>query len=905
MSRHGSDRRRPPALLRWIFGRLLPRGDRELLQVEMDALFRRRAAKHGRLRASAWYLRHTLFFPLRFGLERAARGGGAFGPALASTARDIRYGARTLLRRPSYTLATVATLGFGIGGVSAVYAAAHWVLLRDVPGVTATDLATVQMETQDGGYAFPMSDLDFRDLRDRVPSFRGLVAASEHDVHVQRGADGTPTRLSAEVVTPGFFQLLGMRATRGRLLSDGSAGPDGDAGTVVISHRLWQELWTGSSEALGATLQVNGHAYVVTGVAPPDFRGAELPGSVDLWLPQTAFHDVDPGFPADVLDQRSMGVWRHLVAHLAPAASPEQVTREADQAMQSVRDQYRASTFWGPRWVVRAYPGLGLSPRIRGSVRRTLFLMGVAALILLLLAVTNTAHLALTHAVARTESLAVHAALGAGKVRLARRMLTEHLLLGLGGALTGVGVATVVTRALSHASLSSLGASMEGVRLNSQVAGMALAIALGAGIAAGIVPAVSAARSGLAELLPGKRGGRRSTYRLQAGLVIAQVALSTLLLVGTGLVVHTAVNLRGFDLGFDPDGALRFAIDPRIQGYDDAEVAELVTLGRQRLTAIAGVQAAGFAAPELVSDSYYTYAVRAEGAPEDELVLAGQVEVSPGLLEALGARLDAGRLFLDEDMDTTAARTPVVVSRSVVTAAFGDLSSEAAIGRTLLVASARADGRQLAVVGVIEDPHFGGALGRDAPRVFLPWAGGFDFSLTAWVRAPGASGRVAAEVRRTMQEVDPELPVYDLRSGRAQADRIIVEQRVVARLALGLALVGLLLAGVELHGVLAYSVEQRRHEIGVRVALGAAPGTILGRFVGRGITLALVGATLGAGGAYWLTQFIRARLFGVQPLDPLTYLFGLAALVITAAVASWGPARRSLSVSPREALEAE
>jgi putative ABC transport system permease protein len=386
--------------------------------------------------------------------------------------------------------------------------------------------------------------------------------------------------------------------------------------------------------------------------------------------------------------------------------------------------------------------------------------------------------------------------------------------------------------------------------------------------------------------------------------VIAQVALSTLLLVGTGLVVHTAVNLRGFDLGFDPDGALRFAIDPRIQGYDDAEVAELVTVARQRLTAVAGVQAAGFAAPELVSDSYFTYAVRAEGATEDELVLAGQVQVSAGLLEALGARLDAGRLFRDQDMDTAAARTPVVVSRSLVTSAFGDQSYEAAIGRTLLVPGGRA-ARSLEIVGVIEDPHFGGALGRDAPRVFLPWAGGFDFPLTAWVRAPGAPSRVTAEVRRTMQEVDPERPVYDLRTGRAQPDRIIVEQRVVARLALGLALVGLLLAGVELHGVLAYTVEQRRHEIGVRVALGAAPGTILGRFVGRGITLALVGAALGAGGAYWLTQFIRARLFGVQPLDPLTYLFGLAALVITAAVASWGPARRSLSVSPREALEAE
>ncbi len=891
---------RPPRLLRAYLRRMLPPGDRDGLLVEMDELFARRAARDGRTRAVLWYLRQAAHFRVRL----AGSGPGQFRSGATSRVqgvlRDVKYGVRVLLRRPAYALASIVTLGIGIGGVTAVYTVANWVLLRPVPGVaTERRLATLQLEIRQGGaFAFPMSAPDLADLSDRIRGVRRLAASTEYGVHVE-AAGGEPRRLSAEVVTANWFEVLGLRPELGRDQS-------GEAGTVVVSDRLWRQAWAGSRAVLGSDVRINGHLFRVAGVAPSGFRGADLPGEADLWLPASAFPVVDPSLPADVLERRSETVWRDLVGELTPDATPDAIGADAERAIAAIRETYGGMHSFRADFVVRTYPGVGLAPRIRGNVRRTLGLLGATAAILLLLALANVTNLALAHGAGRSGQIAVHAALGASRTRLVQRALIEHLLLGLAGAAAGTGVAFLALRLFRHASLSSLGASLTGVRPDWRVLAFTLAVAVAAGMLAGVVPALATGRVRLLGSLHGIRHGRRRSLRLQSGLVVVQVALSTLLLVGAGLLVRSVLNLRATSLGFEPEHALRYSMDPRVQGYDDARTLTLVRRAVRRLESIAGVEAAGFIAPSPVSESYFTMSLYpAGGSKDDDAVHGAQFQATGRFLEAMGAKLIAGRSFRDDERTPgdSVSPVPVVITRALARQAFPDLPPDAVIGRSLLQSFGKAP--PALIVGVIEDLRLVSLSEASPPIVLYPWRDGYGFELTGWVRTGPRPESMIGPVSAALRNVDPELPEYDMAAARDRVDGLIVEERVVARLALALAAVGLLLTGVGLQGVLGYAVTQRRREIGVRAALGATPGAILGAFVRRGLLLTALGGVVGVAAATAATRIIRARLYGVTPLDPPTYVGGAVLLLAMAALAVWGPARRSTRVAPTEALVAE
>lgn len=900
---------RPPRPLRWLLGRLLPRRDRAHLLLEMDDLYARRALRAGLRSALRWYVWRLPGFPARLVVDGCRAVARALLAGVASTAWDVRHGARVLRRRPAYTAANVVTLGIGIGGVATVYAVANWVLLRPVPGVEDPDsLVTLQLVVKDPrSPAFPISEPDRRALADGDGgALRGLVGSHEVDLNAAFAADARPRRVASAVVSDGYFHLLGVRPAAGRLFGGEKGGVESDSATVVISRELWREEWGEARSVLGTSVRIDGRRFTVIGVAPTGFHGAELPGRVQLWVPAGALSLVDPGYGPEALSARGRPVWTGLVGRPSPGNGPASVEEEAVRTIDEVRATYRAHSYTAD-FTFRAYKGVGLSPRLRAPVRRTLTLLAGAAGFLLLLALANVTNLGLAHGSARAVYAAVQAALGAGRARIARRVLAEQALLGLSGGGAGIGVAVLGCVAFRNASLSELGASLEGIHLDGGVAAFTSVAALAAALVAGLVPAAAAGTHDLLASLSGHRQGARHTHRVQSVLVVTQVALSTLLLVGAGLFVRTVINLRSADVGFEPDRALRFSIDPQLQGYDDPAVRSLIARVEAGLSADPGVVAVGFVSPAPIRPSYYTDAVfPAGGTPEEDLVRGAQLQVTPGFLEAAGARFVAGRDFeTDEDRALSpATETPVVISTGVARGAWPGLVPSRTIGRTLLTPGRRPG--SLRVIGVVEDLRFLGVTAEVPPLVIYPWRGGVGgVEVTGWVRARGRPEDIAPRVRSVVGALDASLPVYGLRSARSSMDDLIVEERVITRLAVGLALVGLLLAGVGLHGVLGYAVTQRRRELGVRAALGAGPAQLVAPLVARGLLLTCVGAATGGVAAAALTRAIASRLFEVTPLDPLTWGAGAALLLAAATLAAWSPARRSTRVSPREALAAE
>lgn len=901
----------PPRLLRALLEWSLPRDERRHLLREMDELYARRRHRDGRLRADLWYLRHGAAFPVRLLLDDVGRVLRRAASLPDSLLRDARYGTRALLRRPAYTVPAILTLGVGIGGVATVFNAANWVLLRPVPGVEArAGLVTLRMEMGSGGSpAFPVSAPDVRTLAERTPSLEELAAAIQGDLHFALG-QGEPRRISGAVVTANLFRVLRTAPRAGRFFDPAAPfdARDGRGRHAVISHRLWQDAWGGSPAALGSTVRLNGEPFTVIGIAPPGFHGPELPGRTDIWLPPGAVPVLDPSRPPDVLSRRGTAVFTDLVGRLAPGGDPARVELETMTAMEAIRDEFRGGHSFAANFTFRAYPGIGLSPRVRAAVRKTLWLLAAAATLLLFLSVVNVGTLGVAHWAARSGTSAVHRALGATPLSLVRRVLVEHGILGTAGAAAGLALALVGTRLFADASLSPFGASLEGMRLDGRVATFTVAVSLGASLLAGAFPAVRAAGDRLLEDLRVHRHGSRGIRRLQAGMIVAQVALSGILLVGAALFVRTAANLRAGDPTFDARAVLRFAIDPELQGYDSARTSRMVHDLEEALLREPTVRSVGFASPAPIVPSQLTIHFWPEGGdPEEDRVVGGQHRVTAGFLDALNARLLGGRGFTTAETEGGGAEPVVVATERLARALFPGLPPEAAVGRRILRQTWNPSGRiTYRIVGVVEDPRFRGARLEDFPVVFLPWSRGPDAgAAVGWVRydEPPADG--ASRIRAVVRRADPALPVFDLRTVRAQLDRLIVEERVVARLILTLAAMGLLLAGIGLHGVLGHAVTTRRKEIGIRTALGATPGALALSLVSRALLLATVGALLGVAGAVPLARLVESRLFGVDPLDPAAYAAGVAVLLTAASLAAWAPARRAIGLHPREVLAEE
>jgi len=885
----------PPALLRRCVAASLPFDDRASVLADLDTLFAARLHDGGRAAATAWYARQTAGFVLRVGSRRLAdlvAGGGLRA--------EVRMALRSFRARPAFVSAFVLTLGMATGVLATVYAAARWVLLRPVPSVLAPEqLITLRIGSSEAPpfVSWNLSQPDLLVLRHRLPIGAALAGRSAIEVDL-RAPGAAAERVAGELVTANYFTVLGARVVAGRAFLPEEEARAADGPVMVISHPLARRLAGDPAGAVGMSLFVNGVAVRVIGVAAAGFQGAELPGTATLWLPAAALGVADPTTSPGALLSGFTGVWRTLVGRLGDGVTVAEVEAATTAAVDAIRAEPAGHSFSANHQRLEVFAGIGLDPGVRASVRRTLTQLGVAAALLLVLAIANLTNLALIESVRRGAATAIRYALGATRGAIARSVLVEMGLLALASGAVGVGLSLLWSRWYQATRLVEGGGALAGMRVDLRVVLLACATAMAAALLVHLRPAFFVRRPLGDPLLRRGAGDAAGRHRLRSMLVSLQVALSVVLLVAAGLLGRTVLNLRSVDLGFAPNRLLTFSLDPHLHGYEARELDHLARELEAGLIGQPGVEGAGFISPAPLRSSYITAALYGSDDPEARPTIGAGFYVTPGLLPALGIRIVAGQDPWRGDSGT------VVLSRTSLARLYPGVAPAEAIGR-LVPTQPNHEGR-VRIAAVIEDLHLSD-ITREAPPIFFrPLAERIaGLSLAGLVTGRAAPRTLAPVVHTVLAERAPDLPLFDLRTARAAIDQQFADRHAMARAALTLSAIGLLLAAIGLYGVLAAVIASRRREIGVRSALGAAPGRIVRQVLYHGLVPVAAGLVVGVGAALPVGRLLGSQLFGLAPLDRSTYAWAVTILAAAAFLAALVPAVRAARVSPVEVLREE
>lgn len=832
-------------------------------------------------------------------VARARR--GARRDRLGDLGRDLRFALRSLVRRPGFTFVAVITLALGIGANAAVFSLADTLLLQPVPGVRAPDSLIVVSfgREQYPNATFFISQPDFADLRAAAaPALTGLATAYTSAAHV--AVPGARTRrLDLAAVTAGYGELLGLKPALGRLPE---VGADGNARVVMISDRLWTDLFSRSRQALGRVVTIDGSPFTVVGVAPPGFRGPRTPGSTDLWVPVQAHADVIPVYPDDVLARRDWTLYGEVLGRRAPGVDVASVQAHLKDVAARTATADASSSLRG--LVPRVSTGIGLTAWARARIVEVLKILGTVAAFLLALACANMANLLLGRAATRRQELAVRRALGAGRGRLVRQLTTEAMLLaGLGGG-AGVVLAMGFTRLFRTQRVLSWLPPLNDLRVTPSVLWFALAVAALTGLVFGVAPSILATRR-IGATLQGTRRGIAGRVGSRSVLVVVQVAISLTLVVGAGLLLDTVRALRTTPLGFDPHGVIEASLDPGTQGYDPDDRLQLFRDLLDRARAIPGVTAAGLASFPVQGSMRGNMLVRPEGAASDDdrAILASSNSVTDGFLAALHLELVAGRDFLPQEVFEPQPEEGVLILSE--TAARHVFPDGPAVGRHVDVGHG-GEPKILRVVGVVRDARVQALKEPGGALALKPLAQGWPPSWgTLYTRAPANTGTLPGELRRVMNDLDPELPLFDVQPAANRIDESLAPERLLARLTGAFAVLALLLAAVGLYGVMAAAVQERSREWGVRLALGADPGTVRSMILRQGLKTTALGVLIGVLGATQGARAIAHHLWGVSPLDPRTFAVAVGTLLAAAGLACWTPARRATRVDVMETLRSE
>ena len=794
--------------------------------------------------------------------------------SLDSLLQDVRYTARLLRRWPGYTAATILTLALGIGANTAVFSVLNAAMLEPLPYPQPDRLVRVSLDRGGEYRYFPGSGL--LDIR---ANSRTLDIASVYTYNEQ-GADllgpAGPERVSLTQVSSNYFRVLGVTPLAGRVFELHEERRD--ARVVVVSERIWRQYLNAEHSAIGQTLMMNGTPWQVIGVLPGSFEDPLQP-NVELWGPE----NLQPGGPNDWDNNRLSAI-----ARLRPGATIGAAQAEAHLLVS------RQATNYGTD-VVTSVRILPLQDDLVGAAGPMLYALMAAVGLLLLLACVNVATLMLARAAARTHEITVRAALGSARWRIIRQLLTESVMLSMAGGVAGLLLARMVTGVLLAAAPVAV-LQPEAAALDRDVFVYCFGIALLAGLAFGVAPAIHASRPNLETTLRegGRTGGAsRKQTRTWKTLVVCQVAVALVLLVGAGLLLRSVQRLKDVDLGIRPDNVLTFQVNLPAGRYPDASqrLAFYAAL-HDRLAALPNVRAAGAVSRLPTMGTFQSWGARHAGAPK--LYLAEQRVVDRKYFQALGIPLVSGRDF--EPQDGAAVERRVVISRSLAEAMFPGADP---LGRQLQITNFRAT-----VIGVVGDVALS-ARGLRAPTVYhahTQFAANRNWALTQVVATRTADPLIVQAIRDHVRAIDPALVLHQPRPladviGRGQAREKFSLQLIGAFAALAL-----ILAAVGLYGVLAYSVASRQREIGIRMALGARASSVRGMFLGMAGKLAAAGLLIGAIAALVLTQGLRSLVFGVSLYDPVVFAGAGLTLAAVAALAGWIPARAASRVDPLNVL---
>jgi len=831
---------------------------------------------------------------------------------------EIRFILRSLIRTPLFTVTAVLSLALGIGANTAMFSLIDRVLLQQLPvkephrltflyhpgplqGSSSTD--------EDGGpsFSYPM----FREMQRDQTAFQALAGSRGAQASLSYRNHALPG--SAHLVSGNYFSVLGVEPAIGRLFTEDDDRLPGGHPVVVLSHGYWVSRFGADPSVLNETMVVNGHPMTIVGVAQRGFSG-EMPGRArDVFVPIAMKREMTPGW--DGLEDR-LDAWVTMVARLKPGGTFEQASAAIDVTYRAQLAQDEAlfkspgaeflERFRAKRMVLR--PGDYGRGDMREEGRVPLLLLTGMTLLVLLIACANVANLQLARASGKTREIALRLALGASRRQIVRRLLTESVIVAVAGGALGLIVARWTLQGI-EASLPPEAAASGIVpgSLDGTVLAFSVALSVATGILFGLYPALNASRPDVQASLK-DQGGQTSASRaagfFRASLVTMQVAMSFLLLITAALFARTLVNLTRVDLGLAPDHLLTFALNPRLNGYTSERTAQLYAQLTERLAAVPGVTLVSAARVPAIAGSSSSTNVTVEGfTPQsDRDAIANFNTIGPGYFRTLGIPLVAGREFTESD-NTPAAPRYAIVNEAFVRRFF---EGESAIGRRMMRGGGPNATPDRIIVGVVKDAKYSD-LRQPAPPVFYtPWAQDESVSsMHLYVRTGIAPEAAIEPIRRQVAALDPNLPIGNLRTMEAHLETRLSRERLLSRLTGIFGGLATLLAAIGLYGVLAYSVQRRTREIGIRIALGARTGHVR-RLVVRDVAIMLVvGLVAGGAAAAGLGTLLRGVLFGVEPLDPGVYAVATFALGFVAGAAAYLPARRATSVDPLVALRCE
>ncbi len=822
--------------------------------------------------------------------------------SFADLLADARHAIRAFLKSPGFTLAAVGALALGIGANTAIFSIVNAVLLKPI-GYPDPDRMVIFQTTSPQGSFSGASPAKFTHWRRQADVVQDVAAYRSNIVNLT-GA-GLPEQLRAEQVSAEYFQLFGVPIVMGRPFTAAEDRPD-QAHVALMSHALWVRRFNSDQQILGKTIELSGEPHVIIGIVGPGFDFGEFGPQPELYIP----FQIDP----QTSDQ---GHYFQVAGRLKAGVTLDQANARLKLSAAEYKQQYPTAIDNDSAFGARL-----LQEELVADVRSTLWVLLGAVALVLLIACANVANLLLARASGRKREIAIRAAIGAGRGRIIRQLLTESVLLSLAGGVLGMALGMAGIRALlavNTAGLPRVGEAGSIVTLDWRVLAFTMTVSVITGLVFGLIPALHASRADLHATL--KESSSRSGTGFQQNktrsvLVVAEVALALVLLIGSALLVRTFVALRSVDPGYDASGVLTMRMSMTGDRYLKAEAVEqAVRVGVDKMMAIPGVQLASATCCVPLEGGYgLGFTIVGRPLPADQPVHGGGAwnTVSPGYFEVFKIPIKRGRTFNTRD---TAASPPVVIINEAMARQYwpkGDpLNDRLTIGRGGMREFAAEPDRQ--IIGIVADSRDGALNDEPGPKMWVPQAqvpdlaNALNIRITpmAWVvRTAGEPYALSGQIQEALRQTTG-LPVSDIRTMTEVVSRSTSRQRFNAWLMTVFGLSALALAAIGIYGLIAYSVEQRTQEIGIRLALGAGTGQVRKMVVSQGMRLALAGVVLGLAAAFALARFISSFLFGVQQWDPAVFILTPVVLALVALLATWIPARRASMVDPIDALRYE
>ena len=834
--------------------------------------------------------------------------------------KDLRYGIRGLRKRPGFSFIAIITLALGIGANTAIFTLVNAVLLKSIPVSNPEQLVLFTDQTGEGtsvedsprsGPWRRYSYASYQYLRNHNQSYEDLIAFRSGESRLSVRQTGAQANAPAQrgrghLVTGNYFSLLGVSAIKGRVITPADDSPSAPP-VAVISHNYWQRQLNSDPEIIGKNLILNGTNFTVVGVTPPEFFGVRVRRSPDMWLPLSFHPQVE--LTRSFLEDNQV-YWLTIMGRLKHGVHIEQAQAASTLALQQFLTEQAGSQLNEDRQkgirntsVALVAGGGGISG-LRNRYSKPLWMLMAIVGMVLLIACANVGSLLLSRSAGRKAEISLRMALGATRTRIMRQLLTESMLLALIGGICGIvlshlGVKLLVSLVTQDAPLDT--------RPDLFILLFTAGVSLVAGVLFGLVPAVRSSKSDLVSTIKEKSrtGSGRLRFNLSSSLVVVQVALSMVLLTGSGLFARSLVNLQKEDVGFNRANVLLVGIDPRLAGYKPVQLANLYQRLVDRLSSIPNVTSVTMATFSPMSGTNRTSSIKVQGYTpqpgEDQEVQ--DLLTGPKYGETLGVPLLRGREI--NERDTAVSTRIAVVNEKFVEHYF---KGQNPVGRTIKFDEDTDNGQPLEIVGVIGNVKSQDQREQAEETVYRPILQIPDesaFSVSIHLRTLSDPASLAPVARQAINEVDDKLPIFDVTTLSDQMQERLQQDRLIAQLVSFFGMLALLLACIGLYGVMAQGVSRRTNEIGIRIALGARGKSIIWMVLREVLLLVLVGLVIGIPVALMATRFVSSQLFGLTGNDPLTILGAAVILTFVAILAGFVPARRASRVNPLIALRYE